>query len=196
MIPIFTHRKFGLVFFFVSLLFYFIFLLIFFFVSRFLPKKNHTYDFESIKCETSLDVPLPSLEGLGSKRPGSTSPSSQYRLSAVRRRGTHRSTPHSGRWRGERVGVGAVGRRHRLLVAAARGARVQVDARGPGGAAVGALGGWPAVPPPRRAGHRLHRRGRRHPGPANGDHHILIQTATYLPRPYSTRPARPGPPTP
>lgn len=143
----------------------------------------------------------------------STSPSPRWKVSARSGRGLRprrlsigyrrsvgaaRTDPLHTRVGGEvsRVGLGAVGRRHRLLVAAARGARVQVDARGPGGAAVGALGGWPAVPPPRRAGHRLHRRGRRHPGPANGDHHILIQTATYLPRPYSTRPARPGPPTP
>lgn len=43
------------------------------------------------------------------------------------------------------------------LVAAARGARLQVDAGGPGGAAVGALGGGPSLAPARAAArHRLH----------------------------------------
>lgn len=64
-----------------------------------------------------------------------------------------------------------------VLLAAARGARVQVDARGPGGAAVGALGRRPALAPARRARrHRVHRRGRRAGRAAHRDHHILSHT--------------------
>lgn len=67
------------------------------------------------------------------------------------------------------------------LVAAARGARVQVHAGRPGGAPVRALGGGPALAPARRAArHRLHRRGRardprepRDPRQPHRDHHIL-----------------------